>query len=222
MESIVTFLDDNEAAPYSLVKPRVAELELPEVSQLFSYNNNLQGEIREEDLGVDMCEDRSNTRSSPFDDSAKSISLELSASTLDKLQESITFQAQRETPFVCSKGKAKKNSSKRLYSGSNLDLPSCYDLEGKIKLERNRISARECRIRKKIYVANLEQQMKELKLELNQCRKELHEYKTKEQQQVFANFFNTPEVTLENLSPNLTEEDKKLSNKKQLNSYFVN
>lgn len=219
MEPVIPFLDENEVTPCGLIKSQVTELGLPEIAHLSSYSNDLQEEVREDDLGADICEYRSNTRSSPFESSAESMSLELSTLTFDKSPRPVTLQSQRDWMVIVDE-KPKKNSNKRPYSGLNLDLPSYYALEGKMKLERNRISARECRLRKKMYVANLEHQIKDLKLELNQCRKELREYKTKEQQQLLTNF-KTSEVTLENLNPSFTKEDEKSNTRNQLNSYFV-
>jgi len=47
----------------------------------------------------------------------------------------------------------------------------------KTKQERNRLCARECRLRKKVYLESMEAQVKILRKELAECRKELEKYK---------------------------------------------
>ena len=104
------------------------------------------------------------------------------------------------------KFKSEKNSS------SGLIVKDEY--KGKTKLERNRKSARECRNRKKTYIKNLEIQVCCLQEELAKCKKELNDYKSKENEK-FLNEIRIPEEELNFVS------DKKESSKKLLDKYLV-
>jgi hypothetical protein len=176
-------------------------------------------ENREEDMEREMCEDKvssNNTSGSGFDSSAKCTGSDSPLSTVDKqtlTKTSVVHRPKRRFPFKYSK----VISNKRLHS----ELTPLYnDLDEKTKLERNRISARECRIRKKLYMVNLEQQIKSLRMELHECRRELNEYKTREQQRLFTEF-RTQQLNLENLDPKFTERADNLTNRKILESYIV-
>jgi len=179
-----------------------------------------EGEEGEEEVEREVCEDKissNNTSGSGFDNSAESASRDPLLSAIDKqtlTKTSAEHQLKRAYPFKCSK----VISNKKLYSEST---PLYNNLEEKMKLERNRISARECRTRKKIYIANLEQEVKNLKMELYECKRELNEYKTKEQQRLFTGL-KTQQVILENLDPKFTEKASNLTNKKILENYIVN
>eukprot|EP00826_Nyctotherus_ovalis_P018272 TRINITY_DN15453_c0_g1_i11.p2 TRINITY_DN15453_c0_g1~~TRINITY_DN15453_c0_g1_i11.p2 ORF type:complete len:135 (-),score=32.96 TRINITY_DN15453_c0_g1_i11:788-1192(-) len=54
------------------------------------------------------------------------------------------------------------------------------------KQERNRVCARKCRLRKKLYLENIEKENRELKNEIIKYRKELSAYKAKEEAGLLA------------------------------------
>jgi hypothetical protein len=91
-------------------------------------------------------------------------------------------------------------------------------LSEKDKLERNRICARECRKRKKMYIKSLELQMKSLKSELIECRRELSTYKLKEQEKFFGQFSVKMELPE---TPNPTVPDKQIANSKRLIKKYI-
>ncbi len=68
--------------------------------------------------------------------------------------------------------------------------PDAEESEGerRAKQERNRVCARECRKRKKQYMETMEEQVKVLRTELAECRKELAVLRAKEQQGLFSQF----------------------------------
>ncbi len=88
--------------------------------------------------------------------------------------------------------KQKEKAVKRVKPESASSIGSGDDEESrKAKQERNRVCARECRKRKKMYLENMEAQVKALREELMECRKELARYKAKEQEGVLARFNDT-------------------------------
>ena len=89
--------------------------------------------------------------------------------------------------FDTEKLKGKRNCPMKKFALENYMKPYINNTE-KVKLERNRICARECRMRRKEQIKNMESQLKELRIELDICRKELNKYKEKEEQNYFSYF----------------------------------
>jgi len=110
-----------------------------------------------------------------------------------------------------------KRSVKRLRPEEDFEN-MLSNLSEKDKLERNRICARECRKRKKIYVKGLELEIKNLRSELVECRKELSRYKLKEQEKFFSQFNMDMELP-ENPEPTIV--DKQLASSKRLIKKYI-
>lgn len=115
----------------------------------------------------------------------------------------------------------KKNSAKRFKSEDNPDLSKMRYSESteKERLERNRISARECRRRRKHYLQKLETQVKELKDELTICRRQLSIYKVKEQQELFRSY-NKQDIHTKDPTSNL-ENQPNVTSKRLMKKYIV-
>eukprot|EP00826_Nyctotherus_ovalis_P048845 TRINITY_DN5800_c0_g1_i1.p1 TRINITY_DN5800_c0_g1~~TRINITY_DN5800_c0_g1_i1.p1 ORF type:complete len:276 (-),score=45.90 TRINITY_DN5800_c0_g1_i1:81-908(-) len=188
-------------------------LGLPETSHLFPFAANVQGELlrdKEEDLRADLRVAKMANSSGPsslLGNCARSEVFGLSfpacgGVTLPKANN--TLQLQRKFPFRC----LRESTKKRPHPEAELNSPSSSDLGEKIKLERNRISARECRMRKKIYVTNLEEQIKNLKKELQECRRELSGFKQREEHHLFGQL-SIQDLTQESFNPLSASPDNK-------------
>lgn len=106
-----------------------------------------------------------------------------------------------------------KRFSPELYDLESLDLGSD---KKKAKQERNRISARECRERRKTHIKTMENQIKTLKQELLECKKELSQYKmNKEKEEVGLEILNGVEELLG------SDISAKKNNKTALQNYIV-
>lgn len=138
--------------------------------------------------------------------------MDLSADASNTLSRRDCSTLDKELPQKDAADLKVARSLKRLKPEDDSESPTISLME-KDKLERNRICARECRRRKKIYVKNLEQQIKNLKNELVECRRELSSYKVKEQEEFFSQF-NMEEVLGETSGPAIAE--KALTNSKRL------
>ena len=101
----------------------------------------------------------------------------------------------------------------------NLDIDPKNNYIEKVKLERNRICARECRMRKKEYVKQMEIKIKRLQNEIVECHKELNKYKNREQQSFF-NQINMKEVDPNDIDIDMGDQGSPNS-KKLLNDYIV-
>lgn len=117
----------------------------------------------------------------------------------------------------------RKYPSKRFKPEPSLEnkQETCDDLTEQAKLERNRICARECRERKKVYLKSLELQIKDLQKEVQECRKELNKYKQKEQEEFFTQF-NNQGAPLNYLNPAITNiTEISTNNRLELDKYIV-
>lgn len=101
----------------------------------------------------------------------------------------------------------------------NNELSSSSELVPKNeKQERNRICARKCRLRKKIYLESIEKENRILKDEIIRYRKELNAYKAKEEAELLKNLsINTIKTdSIEKLKTNSTATPKEM-----LHNYMV-
>jgi hypothetical protein len=89
---------------------------------------------------------------------------------------------------------------------------------GKTRLEKNRISAREFRLKRKAYISNLEGQVDALHEQLLKYQKELNTYKVKEQEEFLSQMHKQEEFT-EDLSCPIT--GRKDIAEESFNSYMV-
>lgn len=111
------------------------------------------------------------------------------------------------------------NPRKRLYSERNSESKAKPRRKlGKARLEKNRISAREFRLKRKAYIGTLEDQVSTLQKQLLDYQKELNSYKLKEQEEILRQL-NKQEESTEDLSCPIT--GRMDINDHTLNSYIV-
>lgn len=110
-------------------------------------------------------------------------------------------------------------SRKRLHPERNPESKtnSCRKL-GKARLEKNKISAREFRLKRKAYIGSLEDQVNILQNQLLGYQKELNAYKLKEQEEIIGQL-NKQEDSTEDLNCSIMERID--INDHTLNSYIV-
>eukprot|EP00826_Nyctotherus_ovalis_P047072 TRINITY_DN536_c0_g1_i11.p1 TRINITY_DN536_c0_g1~~TRINITY_DN536_c0_g1_i11.p1 ORF type:complete len:296 (+),score=45.66 TRINITY_DN536_c0_g1_i11:413-1300(+) len=89
---------------------------------------------------------------------------------------------------------------------------------GKARLEKNRISAREFRLKRKTYIGSLEEQVDMLQKRLFDYQNELNQYKAKEQEEMLEHL-NKQEESTQDLSCSVAA--KTGFNEQSLNSYIV-
>lgn len=228
MEPIISIIDDPGVLLTSGTKPKPMEVssDLPDVCQLLLYDYNpyeSSGEVKS--AGVAECKDKDGR----FESSSSGPSL--TSSVLSKLYRNSESDILGKDNSISSKDvfhivkaedfqEQKGNTSKRFRSELDLKAQAntCGKSINKTRLERNRKSARECRMRKKMYVKNLEIQIKCLQRQLLECQKELNNYKVKEQQSFFAQFNNQD---IPKIDPDSSTSYETSNSRQSLNNYIV-
>lgn len=184
--------------------------------ELNCYQQTLDALLREPI--VSLIQDQASNKEEfgqQIKDNSEVMEFSIDASNIQSHRDCLTLDKDLSTSIAESRTVKKR---RRLKAEEDFEFSeeSVGDSLGMNKLERNRICARECRRRKKIYVKSLEQQIKSLKNELIECRRELSSYKYEEQKKCFD------QLNMESILPdNPTLADKQMANSKRLITKYI-
>ena len=90
-----------------------------------------------------------------------------------------------------------------------------------IKMEKNRVSAKKCRARKKVYIESLEAKVKELNHELEECRKEIQELKENQKSTLSIEYSKKNEELVKKVKEDLMINKTEIEIEKDIKKLFV-